>query len=238
MMARTPLLSQLMARKHQLKPLYVRARVAPQLAGASAALLSATALRELLARHPEWIENLLAADDPSDCGVYNIGGGPANTMSIWREFGPMLAACRRALATGELIVFVDDDVQLHPEALERFAEAFEEPSLLAAWGENGLSLHNIALSSGTVSVRGEGIPEDHEVYVAGRQVPVDKSGSFVTEHILPEGAHTVEVAVVDEEGAGELYLRDLEFKENDWFYVGMADVTLSDDQWAVLDSLA
>ena len=38
----------------------------------------------------------------------------------------------------------------------------------------------------------------------------DESGSFVTEEILPTGSHTVEVAVVDEQGAGELYLRDLE----------------------------
>jgi flagellar motor protein MotB len=103
-------------------------------------------------------------------------------------------------------------------------EFVNDPELLAAWGENGLSLHNIALSSGTVSVRGDGIPADHEVYVAGRPVPVDEKGS------LPEGAHTVEVAVVDEEGAGELYLRDLEFKQNDWFYVGMADVTLSEGE--------
>ncbi len=109
-------------------------------------------------------------------------------------------------------------------------EFVNDPELLAAWGENGLSLHNIALSSGTVSVRGDGIPADHEVYVAGRPVPVDEKGSFVTEHILPEGAHTVEVAVVDEEGAGKLYLRDLEFKQNDWFYVGMADVTLSEGE--------
>jgi hypothetical protein len=107
-------------------------------------------------------------------------------------------------------------------------EFVPDPELYAAYGENGLSLHNITLSSGTVSVRGDGIPEDHEVYVAGRAVPVDESGSFVTEHILPEGAHTVEVAVVD--GAGELYLRDLEFKENDWFYVGMADVTLAEGE--------
>ncbi len=107
-------------------------------------------------------------------------------------------------------------------------EFVADPELLAAWGENGLSLHNIALSSGTVSVRGDGIPDDHEVYVAGRPVPVDGRGSFVTEHILPEGAHTVEVAVVDEDGAGELYLRDLEFKQNDWFYVGLADLTLTE----------
>ena len=99
--------------------------------------------------------------------------------------------------------------------------------LLSAYGENRLGLHNIGLGSGTVSVRGNGIPAEHEVFVGGRPVPVDENGSFVTEEILPQGAHTVEVAVVDKEGSGELYLRDLEFKTNDWFYVGMADLTLS-----------
>jgi len=44
---------------------------------------------------------------------------------------------------------------------------------------------------------------------------------------LPQGLHTVEVAVLDKEGRGELYLRDLEFENNDWFYVGMADLTVS-----------
>ena len=102
-----------------------------------------------------------------------------------------------------------------------------DTGLLAAYGENGLSVHNIGLSSGTVSVRGSGISGEQEVWVAGRPIPVDQSGSFVTEEILPQGAHTVEVAVIDKEGNGELYLRDLEFKPNDWFYVGMADVTVS-----------
>jgi len=103
-----------------------------------------------------------------------------------------------------------------------------DPNLLAAYGENSLSLHNIGLSSGTVSVRGTGVPDEHEVLVAGRSVPVDDNGNFVTEEILPQGAHTVEVALVDKEGSGELYLRDLEFEKNDWFYVGMADLTLSE----------
>ena len=102
-----------------------------------------------------------------------------------------------------------------------------DTGLLAAYGENGLSVHNIGLSSGTVSVRGSGIYGEQEVWVAGRPIPVDPSGRFVTEEILPQGAHTVEVAVIDKEGNGELYLRDLEFKPNDWFYVGMADVTVS-----------
>jgi flagellar motor protein MotB len=100
-------------------------------------------------------------------------------------------------------------------------------ALYSQYGESRLNLHNIELSSGTVSVRGSNVSEDQEVWVAGRPIPVDKRGNFVTEEILPEGAHTVEVAVLDKEGSGELYLRDLEFKPKDWFYVGMADLTLS-----------
>jgi flagellar motor protein MotB len=119
---------------------------------------------------------------------------------------------------------VDDD----PDAIDFDAD----PELYAAYGENSLNLHNIALSSGTVSVRGSGIAPDQEVWVAGQQVPVDTRGNFVTEEILPGGQHTVEVAVMDQEGAGELYLRDLEFEKNDWFYVGMADFTLSDGEFS------
>ena len=50
------------------------------------------------------------------------------------------------------------------------------------------------------------------------------------EEILPAGVHTVEVAVLDEAGNGALFLRDLEFKRNDWFYVGLADLTLSESR--------
>ncbi|MEO1245243.1 MAG: OmpA family protein [Pseudomonadota bacterium] len=99
---------------------------------------------------------------------------------------------------------------------------------LSGYGENRLGTQNITLGSGTVSVRGDGVPADHEVYVAGKPVPVSASGSFVTEEVLPDGAHTVEVAVIDPDGRGDLYLRDLEFESNDWFYVGMADLTVSE----------
>ncbi len=111
-------------------------------------------------------------------------------------------------------------------------DAEPDPELFAAYGENTLSLHNIGLSSGTVTVRGAGVPDGHDVWVAGRSIPVDANGSFVTEEILPEGSHTVEVAVLDQEGAGNLYLRDLEFETNDWFYVGMADLTVSENSFS------
>ena len=100
--------------------------------------------------------------------------------------------------------------------------------LLAAYGENDLVRHHIPLDGGAVKVQGSGIPAGHTVWVAGRQVPVDPQGRFAAEEVLPAGAHTVEVAVLDEAGNGSLYLRDLEFKRRDLFYVGVADLTLSE----------
>ncbi len=99
--------------------------------------------------------------------------------------------------------------------------------LVAAYGENDLKRQQIPLGSGTVKVQGGGIPAGHTVWVAGRQIPVDPQGNFAAEEILPSGAHSVEVAVLDDAGNGSLYLRDLEFKRTDLFYVGIADLTVS-----------
>src|SRR5439155_2791707 len=109
------------------------------------------------------------------------------------------------------------------------APAAAPPSeLLAAYGESDLARHQIPLDGGTVRVQGRGIPMGHTVWVAGRQVPVDPQGHFVAEEILPSGAQTVEVAVLDDAGNGSVYLRDLEFKRRDLFYVGVADLTVSE----------
>jgi flagellar motor protein MotB len=105
--------------------------------------------------------------------------------------------------------------------------ATQDRALRESYGENELGLRNIPLASGSVTVRGKAIPSGHQVYVAGRQVPVAEDGSFVAQEILPSGVHTVEVAVLDAQGNGELYLRDIELEQKDWFYVGMADVTLT-----------
>src|SRR5438067_2474126 len=99
--------------------------------------------------------------------------------------------------------------------------------LLAAYGESDLARQQIPLGSGTVKVQGSGIPAGHTVWVAGRQIPVDPKGNFAAEEMLPAGAHSVEVAVLDDAGNGSLYLRDLEFKRTDLFYVGIADLTVS-----------
>jgi len=107
------------------------------------------------------------------------------------------------------------------------AEANLSEELLVGYGETRIAIRNIPLQGGTVQAYGNAIPERHGVWMAGYEVPVDGKGNFVAEEILPDGAHTVEVAVLDKFGNGELFLRDLSLKKSDWFLVGIADITLS-----------
>lgn len=111
---------------------------------------------------------------------------------------------------------------------EKIQEADAEKELLVGYGENRLVQENINLNGGTIKVYGSQIPAGHRVWVAGRAVPVADNGEFAVEELLPAGVHTVEVALLDETGSGDLFLRDLELEKNDWFYVAMADVTVSD----------
>ena len=107
------------------------------------------------------------------------------------------------------------------------AEADLSHELLVGYGESRIANRNIPLHGGTVQIYGTAIPKGHRVWMAGYEVPVGEKGSFAAEEILPEVIHTVEVAVLDEFGNGELFLRDLALKKSDWFTVGLADLTLS-----------
>ena len=130
-----------------------------------------------------------------------------------------------------------DETDARPLVLDRgqsdeaVAKSDEASSLqlLAAYGQNDLAIQHIPLGSGTVKVQGSGIPAGHTVWLAGHEVPVDPQGKFAAEEILPNGTQTVEVAVLDDAGNGSLYLRDLDFKRRDLFYLGVADLTLSKD---------
>lgn len=107
------------------------------------------------------------------------------------------------------------------------AEKNAEREPVAGWGESRLAVENIALHGGAIKVFGTDIPPGHRVSVAGRDVPVSDDFKFVAEEILPQGLHTVEVSVLDRDGNGEMYLRDLALDKNDWFHVAIADVTAS-----------
>jgi flagellar motor protein MotB len=165
----------------------------------------------------------------------------AEGLAEWRTAADRLEDSARELkyllraydATGR---FDETDVRplwLHREPAPGAVAASDEPwprDLLAAYGENDLVRQQIPLSGGVVTVQGRGVPSDYTVWLAGRQVPVDPLGNFAAEEILPRGMQTVEVAVLDANGHGSLYLRDLDFGRRDLFYVGVADLTLSENR--------
>jgi flagellar motor protein MotB len=153
-------------------------------------------------------------------GTHDAGGDSASSAS---DAATAAVESATAFASG-------DGAGTPPDAETQAQPNVGDESLRLAYGENRLGLRNIPLASGSVTVRGNAIPPGHSVWVAGRPVPVDASGNFVAQEIMPAGVHTVEVQVLDDQGNGELYLRDIELKHDDWFYVGMADVTLSHNE--------
>jgi len=100
-----------------------------------------------------------------------------------------------------------------------------QQSEMIAYGKTRLARQSIPVSGGTVTVHGDAVPANHQIVVMGQQVPVDTNGKFVVRQIIPNGRHTIEVAALDAQGNGALYWRDIEFKNDDWFYVGLVDVT-------------
>ncbi len=105
-------------------------------------------------------------------------------------------------------------------------ETESDANQLAGYDGNRLVRHTIPVSGGTVTVNGKQVREGQQVFVMGRPVPVDRNGSFAAAQIIPRGLHTVEVAVLDEEGKGRLYRRDLRLPQQDWFTVAIADLTI------------
>ncbi|PKM33327.1 MAG: hypothetical protein CVV08_07190 [Gammaproteobacteria bacterium HGW-Gammaproteobacteria-12] len=77
-----------------------------------------------------------------------------------------------------------------------------------------------------MTINGKQVREGQHVFVMGQPVPVDGNGSFASAQIIPRGLHTVEVAVLDEQGKGRIYRRDLRLPQQDWFTVAIADFTV------------
>jgi len=111
-----------------------------------------------------------------------------------------------------------------PEAAERAARA-----RLAALDETVIARRGIALDGGTITITGEAVPAGYTPWVLGEPVPIDGERGFVVERLVPRGLHTAEVALLDEGGNGDVYLRDLQMRTDDWYTVGIADLTAGVD---------
>ena len=92
-----------------------------------------------------------------------------------------------------------------------------------------LRKRNIPVEGGAITVTGTAVPEGHVPWVLGERVPLDDDRDFAVQRIVPRGLHTVEVAILDADGNGDVYLRDLRVGGDDWYTVGIADVTAGYD---------
>jgi len=94
-------------------------------------------------------------------------------------------------------------------------------------GQDRTASRNIPIQGGAVTVFGRNIPHGYSVESFGDNIPVDPHQQFVVQRILPPGDHTVNVAINGASKNGAVrFNRDIHIPDNDWFYVGLADVTL------------
>lgn len=102
------------------------------------------------------------------------------------------------------------------------------PAVAPGTGDDRTALRNIPVYGGAITVFGRNVPSGSQVTALGENVPVDKDNQFVIQRILPPGDHIVDVAVGDE-GTGDgglTFRREVNIPTNDWFYVGLADLTV------------
>lgn len=97
---------------------------------------------------------------------------------------------------------------------------------LVGYGENHLSLKNIPISGGIVTINGDNIAPGTQVKAMGASVPVDNNGRFAYRQILPAGNHSVDIETTSLNGTRTEFTRSLYIPNQDWFYIGLADLTI------------
>lgn len=117
--------------------------------------------------------------------------------------------------------------------LSRTGDAFEthgttkEPLVAAGEGEDRTAISNIPLYGGSVTASGDNVQPGTTIEVMGERAIVDQNGRFVIQRILPPGAHVVDVAVKQNGRVVNQVGRSIDIPEDEWFYVAIADVTVS-----------
>ena len=98
-------------------------------------------------------------------------------------------------------------------------------SVAPGYGEDRTAVRNISVFGGAVTVIGKKVPKGHEVKVMGEIVPVDGNDSFVVQRLLPPGSASLAVSVL-QDGKGLNFSREVLVPENEWFGLGIADLTV------------
>jgi hypothetical protein len=122
-----------------------------------------------------------------------------------------------------------------PLSLQRVSEALpqhepQDAAVAPGYGDDRTAFRNIPVYGGAITVSGHHVPEGHAVHVLGDSVPVDAEHGFVVQRILPPGDHNVDVSVFAEQGKskgkGLEFNREVYIPTSEWFYVGLADLTV------------
>lgn len=102
----------------------------------------------------------------------------------------------------------------------------DEPVVSAGEAEDRTNVRNIPVYGGAVTVYGANVPQGFQVSALGQPVTKDKDNKFVMQQILPPGEHAVSVEVSDGKDQAISFDRHVNIPHNEWFYVGLADLTL------------
>ncbi|HEY8577176.1 MAG TPA: TonB-dependent receptor [Devosia sp.] len=127
--------------------------------------------------------------------------------------------------------------QTKPLPLHRSEVAAAVGEVLPVWGDDRTAVRNISIYGGTVTVHGTSLPPDGRAVFLGESVPVDATGAFVIKRILPPGDHSLSIAVDAPSGQAVVFNRDINIPTDEWFYVGMADLTVG-KRWSDGDIVA
>lgn len=101
-----------------------------------------------------------------------------------------------------------------------------ERERLTGYGENSLTLRNIPVAGGTVTINGKNARAGQTVEALGLSLPVADNGIFAIKQIMPAGPHTVEVKLTEADGKSAVFRRNLSIPADDWFYIVLGDLTV------------
>lgn len=105
---------------------------------------------------------------------------------------------------------------------------FDGQSIPGFYGTDATVVRNIQISGAAITVYAPGaaLAGKENVKVHGKTASRDVHGDLAVQQIFPAGTHTIEASYEDEKGQTVTILRDVEIPENDWFFVGLGDLTI------------
>ena len=142
--------------------------------------------------------------DPNDTATFSVPDNAENLVYVYRVYD----------ARGRY----DETV---PTALGPDTRRTEAPADIEL-GTDATAIRRIPVDGGSVTVSGHSLPVGTSVSALGTTTRASREGKFVIQRILPDGWHAVDVVVANR----PVLTRDVEVKNHDIFYVGIADLTI------------